>query len=72
MNRCQLILKHLKRRKYITSYQAFELYGETRLSARIYDLRQMGYEIDGVWEKHINNFGEETKFIRYFLKKDKK
>ena len=29
-------------------------------------------DIDGVWEKHVNSFGEETKFIRYFLKKDKK
>ena len=44
MNQNAQILKHLKRRP-ITSMQAFNRYGITRLSGRIYDLRKEGHRI---------------------------
>ena len=35
-----LVEKHLKEKGNITSWEAFELYGITRLSAKIYELRK--------------------------------
>ena len=45
MNQNQKILNHLKEHKKITSYEAFEKYRITRLSARIHDLREQGHNI---------------------------
>ena len=41
------ILKHLKAGKTITALQALRQFGCLRLSARIYDLKQLGHEIEG-------------------------
>ena len=38
------ILKYLKIFKNITSLEAINMFGETRLSARIYDLKKQGYK----------------------------
>lgn len=48
---CQIILKHLEKKKTITTMQAFELYKITRLSGRIYDLRARGYQIEKTMKK---------------------
>lgn len=40
------LLEHLKTKGSITSMEAIELYGATRLSARIYDFRKLGYAIE--------------------------
>ena len=39
------ILNHLKQHKLITSWEAIQEYRITRLSARIYELREKGYQI---------------------------
>lgn len=44
-SQCQKILRHLIKYHRITTYQAFQKYGCTRLPARISDLRQMGVNI---------------------------
>lgn len=41
----EVVLDHLKEHGTITSKQAFQKYGITRLSAKIYCLRQKGYNI---------------------------
>lgn len=58
------ILKHLREHRHITSWEAIQLYHITRLSAKIYDLRQMGYRIEGNTE-HNDETG--TNYKRYFL-----
>lgn len=40
------ILKYLKTFKNITSLEAINMFGETRLSARIYDLKKQGYRFN--------------------------
>ena len=62
------VLKHLKNHKNgITSMTAFERYGITRLSGRIFELRQEGFEIvtDNVTVK--NRFGHVVTYARYRL-----
>lgn len=41
----QQVLQHLRSGKSITSLQAIDLYGATRLSAIIFNLRDRGYDI---------------------------
>ena len=48
-SQCGKLLKYLKTHKrVITTYQAFEVLGIHRISARIADLREKGYQIDTI------------------------
>lgn len=61
------ILQHLQTRGDITSMQAFEQYGITRLSARIFDLRCEGYNIKSDNVKVPTRTGEQATVARYTL-----
>lgn len=50
---------------------AFSLYGITRLSARIYDLRERGHKIGMVWEESVNRYGTPVRYGKYFIEKTK-
>lgn len=61
------ILKHLKEKGSITSMEAFNLYGCTRLSAKIFDLRKDGYIINSEKETVLNRYGNTCVYARYVL-----
>lgn len=64
------VLEYLKtHKKGITSMQAFELFGATRLSAIIFKLRQE-YEIESVKCEGKNRYGTKVFFDRYVLIKE--
>ena len=64
----KMILKHLKENpKGITSMEAIRRYGITRLSGRIFDLRERGNVIEREMEDNSNNSG---KHARYYLVKE--
>lgn len=67
MNKTQMVLEHLKNYNSITSMEAFQKYGATRLSAIIFNLRKQGYDIRNKWETGIDRFGNKTEFVRYEL-----
>jgi hypothetical protein len=48
MNQRRQILAHLKKHGTITSKQGSSLYGIDRTAARIFDLKEMGHEIQTV------------------------
>ena len=56
------ILNHLKKHKFITSWEAIQEYRITRLSARIYELREKGHQII---TKNITENGK--RFAEYSL-----
>ena len=56
------ILNHLKKHKFITSWEAIQEYRITRLSARIYELREKGFNI---MTKNITENGKT--FAEYTL-----
>ncbi len=60
-----LILNHLKKHKYITSWEAIQSYRITRLSARIFELREKGNSI-------ITNYNtiNGKRFAEYTLLKE--
>lgn len=65
------ILNYLKSNEGITSIQSFELFGATRLSAIIYNLRKE-YEIESVKRERVNKYGERVTFSEYKLIGEKK
>ena len=61
------VLFHLKTYGSITSWEAINAYGATRLSAIIFSLRKRGYDIStlGITEKDRN--GNSVTFAKYIL-----
>jgi hypothetical protein len=59
------ILNHLQTVGHITSKEAFELYGVTRLSGIIFVLRDMGYIIHSIMIDGKTRFGDSCKFAKY-------
>ena len=64
-NKTTEIKKHLLEKKNITSMDAIELYGATRLSGIIYNLRRKGYHIINKEETIIDRYGNECRYVRY-------
>ncbi len=56
------VLDHLKEHGSITSLEAFELYGATRLSAIIFNLKHKGYEIKTADEVCVDSYGHKCNF----------
>lgn len=62
----QRVLDYIIQFGSITTKQAFEDLGCTRLSEYIRQLREE-MTIDDEWETGINRFGEKVEFKRYFI-----
>lgn len=71
MNKTKLILEHLKNNEGITSIQAFELYGATRLSAIIFNLKKSHLKIESHWKTGKDRYGNTCRFVEYRLIKEK-
>ena len=65
----KMVLHYMAKHKSITSLEAFEELGITRLSARIFNLREAGHDIGMVWEETPNRFGKMVRYGRFFIKK---
>lgn len=66
---CTKILKHMRSHKRgITSMDAFSKYGITRLSGRIWDLRERGFDIETIMEVGKNDDGNTVQYARYVLR----
>ena len=63
----KIVLEHLKSGKSITSLEAINDYGFTRLSAIICVLRKRGYDIDTKMVKVPTRYGKETIVAQYTL-----
>ena len=61
------VLEHLQKYGSITSWQAIELYGATRLSAIIYNLREK-YVILSDKVSHIDRYGNQSSFAKYIYR----
>jgi hypothetical protein len=71
----KLILDRTQQRVYdfmqehgsITTLQANKELGETRLSARIYELKEKGVKIEYEWLNVKNRFKEARRVKKYFI-----
>lgn len=64
-----MILNHLKKHGSITPVEAMNDYGCMRLGARIWDLRDLGYDIETKMETSKNRYGQTICYAKYILKK---
>ena len=65
------IIKHLRKHKHITIYESMSLYGATRLSAIIFRLKTMGFEIETKKIQKKTRYGTIARNIAdYYLVKD--
>lgn len=70
-NQKEEILKHLLDFGTITSIEAIEMYGVTRLSDKIYLLRKEGYSILTNSRKFTNRYGNVSTYGVYKINKSK-
>ena len=68
MNKTKAIEEHLKSGKAITSMEAFEKYGATRLAAIVFNLRERGMDILSIPCEGYDRYGEAVRYVRYMLK----
>jgi len=61
------IIKYMRNHGGITSQDAFKDLGITRLSARIKELRDMGYDISTIMVDGKNRYGEDIRYGLYRL-----
>lgn len=66
-NQKKRVLAYMKEHGGITSLEAFNELGVTRLSAVIFNLKADGVKVGKKAEKGLNRFGEKTCFDRYFV-----
>ena len=64
------VLRHLEEHGSITSMEAIELYGATRLSAIVFNLRKEGFDIETVTEGTVDRHGRAVNYARYVLRRD--
>lgn len=63
-NKSKLVLEHLKKFGSITSWEAIDKYGATRLSAIIYNIRKH-HMVKNVDYTFVDRYGNRTTFTKY-------
>lgn len=63
------IYNYIKKHGSITTLDAIMDLGETRLSARIFELKESGVNIQDEWITVKNRFGESRRVKSYFIGK---
>lgn len=68
MTKTQAVLQWLETHASISSMEAINNFGATRLGAIIFNLRKRGYNIETVMVDGRDRFGNSTRFARYYLR----
>lgn len=68
MNKTKAVLDWLKTHASISSMEAIQSFGATRLSVIIFNLRKRGYNIETVKCEGTDRFGNKMTFARYYLR----
>ena len=68
ISKTQKVIEHLLKKGSITSWDAIKLYGATRLSAIIFNLRDRGYMIDSVHLDDADRNGNASRYVNYVLR----
>lgn len=67
MTQRERVIRYIKDFGSITSFQAYTDLGITQLGARIFELKQEGYNFKTQSKKSKNRYGESVHFIEYSL-----
>lgn len=64
------LFEHLKAHGSITQVEAYELYGNTRAAAAVFEMRKSGIPVVTERKEGKNRFGETCTFAQYRLLKE--
>lgn len=64
---CERIIQYMQDFGSITTREAFNDIGCTRLASRIHDLTRQGYRIESRFVTGKNRYGDKVSFKRYWL-----
>ena len=67
MTQEERVLRYLEQFGSITSLEAFQALGITRLAAVIHKMAEKGYTFRRVAEPSKNRYGQTVLFVRYYL-----
>ena len=67
MNQHMRITSYIMRYGSITTMEAYDDLGITKLATRISEMRQLGMPIVDIFETGKNRFGEPVRYKRYFF-----
>ena len=62
------VLQYLKDYSSITSWEAIQQFGVTRISAVIFNLKKDGYKFDEEWVATTNRYADPVTYKRYILR----
>ena len=68
VNKTQLIKKHLIEKGSISTWEAINLYGETRLSDVVYRLKKRGMDIVTILVDCVDRYGNNGLYANYVYK----
>lgn len=68
MTQTEAVLKYLQEHGSITTWEAYSKLFITRLSAKIYELKKLGYNFDEEWVTKKNRYGKTCSFKKYVLR----
>ncbi len=68
MNKHRAVLQWLQTHGSISSMEAINNFGATRLSAIVFNLKRKGYNIETVMCDGRDQFGRHVRFARYYLR----
>ncbi len=68
MTKTKAVLDWLKTHDSISSMEAIENFGATRLAAIIFNLRERGHDIETVRCSDTDRYGNVVRFARYHLR----
>jgi hypothetical protein len=67
LSQCDRVLAYIKEHGYITDNDAHDDLGVNRLSGRVYDLKDKGYDIRLEWRSGRNRYGRMVRYGAYYL-----
>lgn len=65
MNKTQLVKKHLIEKGSISTWEAINLYGETRLSDVVYRLKKRGMDIATILVDCVDRYDNSGRYANY-------
>lgn len=68
MNKHQLVKEHLIKNGSITSWEAIQNYGATRLASIIFNLRKNGMDIRTIMREETDRYGNTCQYANYVYK----
>lgn len=71
MTQHDAIIAYMREHSSITTYEAFEQLGITKLTTRISELRRAGFKIKSQVYSGLNRYGKPVTYNRYWLGEDK-